>query len=117
MEEKINAGYKLFVELNKETRQLDGVYFRQTKGASTKIVTQPKELNFLQILTTVINELEEGYILEVGKEDTKYYASITEEANNIEKRKSIAYDDYCLNTLVELESKLTMKPSRENILS
>lgn len=116
MEERINAGYKLFVELNRETRQLNGVYFRQTKGASTKIVTQSNELNFLRVLTTVISELEEGYLLEVGKKDTKYYASITEDVNNIEKRKTTAYDDYCLNTLVELESKLTKKASKENIL-
>ena len=39
MEDRINQGYRLFVEHNPEKQELVGVYMKATGGATTKIRT------------------------------------------------------------------------------
>ena len=65
MEDKINQGYRLFVEHNPEKQELVGVYMRRTGGATTKVRTGKQELDFFKILPSTKNQIELGAILEI----------------------------------------------------
>lgn len=112
MEDKINTGYRLFVENNIEKQELVGVYIKEANGATTKVRTRKNELDFFRILPSVREEIVDGYILEIRKKDKKYHATLTKEINKPEWTVS---SDYFLNTLVDLEEKIGTEKKRVNI--
>ena len=109
MEDKINIGYRLFVENNTEKQELVGVYIKETNGATTKVRTGKQELDFFKILPSI---KEKGYILERGKKGKQYQATLTKEINN---PKWLVSSDYFFNTLVDLEEKLGTENKKVNI--
>ena len=58
MEDRINQGYRLFVEHNPEKQELVGVYMKATGGATTKIRTGKQELDFFKILPSTKEQIE-----------------------------------------------------------
>ena len=112
MEDKINIGYRLFVENNTEKQELVGVYIKETNGATTKVRTEKQELDFFKILPSIKDEIEKGYILEIGKKGKQYQATLTKEINN---PKWLVSSDYFFNTLVDLEEKLGTENKKVNI--
>ena len=116
MEEKLNSGYTLYVQKNNDTDKVIGLYIRETNSSIAKIYTKEQELDFLRILPTISQKITEKNILVMGKEKKKYFACITNDLGNIDITKSGAYNDYCLNTLVDLEEKLTIDNVNEHKL-
>ena len=112
MEDKINQGYRLFVEHNPEKQELVGVYMRITGGATTKVRTGKQELDFFKILPSTKNQIELGAILEIEKNGKKYQATLTKGMNNQVAQIS---RDYFLNALVDLEETLQTENKKDNI--
>ena len=67
MEDRINQGYRLFVENNPEKEELVGVYIKAGSGATTKVKTGKQELDFFKILPSTKDQIELGAILEIEK--------------------------------------------------
>lgn len=104
MEEKLNNGYQLYVKRDVETKEIAGLYIRNRNGASTRIQTKENELDFIRILPTIEENINEGYMLVLGKVENKFYAYLTEE-ETAETRKYETYNSYFLNSLVDIEEK------------
>jgi len=104
MEEKLNNGYQLYVKRDVETKEIAGLYIRNRNGATTRIQTQENELDFIRILPTIEENINEGYMLVLGKVENKFYAYLTEE-ETAETRKYETYNSYFLNSLVDIEEK------------
>ena len=111
MEERINQGYRLFVENNPEKEELVGVYIKAGSGATTKVKTGKQELDFFKILPSIKEEIEAGSILEIEKNGKKYQATLTKGINNQIAQIS---RDYFLNTLVDLEENLQTENKKTN---
>ena len=112
MEDRINQGYRLFVEHNPEKQELVGVYIKATGGATTKIRTGKQELDFFKILPSTKEQIEAGSILEIEKRGKKYQANLTKGINTQIAQIS---SDYFLNTLVDLEENLQTENKKDNI--
>lgn len=108
MEDKLNSGYKLYAQKDNETGKVKGVYILETNNSKAKIYTKDQELDFLRILPTIYKKIIEGDTLIMGKANKKYFACLTNKEKNVEIEQNGAYNDYCLNTLVDLEEKITL---------
>lgn len=104
MEEKLSNGYQLYVKRDVETKKIAGIYIRNRNGASTRIQTKENELDFIRILPTIEENINEGYMLVLGKVENKFYAYLTE-GKTAETRKYETYNSYFLNSLVDIEEK------------
>lgn len=104
MEEKLNNGYQLYVKRDVETKEIAGLYIRNRNGASTRIQTKENELDFIRILPTIEENINEGYMLVLGKVENKFYAYLTE-GETAETRKYETYNSYFFNSLVDIEEK------------
>ncbi len=104
MEEKLNNGYQLYVKQDVETKEIAGIYIRNRNGASTRIQTKENELDFIRILPTIEENINEGYMLVLGKVENKFYAYLTE-AEMSKTKKYETYNSYFLNSLVDIEEK------------
>lgn len=105
MEEKIRIGFHLYAI--KENNELTGVYQKKSRGATTTITPSTEELAALRILPAVIEELETGNILEVSYTDKKFYACIQKPTEDIMETKYQQTSDFFLNSLVDLEEKIS----------
>lgn len=112
MEDRINQGYRLFVEHNPEKQELVGIYMKATGGATTKVRTGKQELDFFKILPSTKEQIEAGSILEIEKKGKKYQATLTKGINNTIAQIS---SDYLLNSLVDLEENLSTEDKKTNI--
>lgn len=104
MEEKLNNGYQLYVKRDVEANEIAGLYIRNRNGASIKTQTKANELDFIRILPTIEENINEGYMLVLGKVENKFYAYLTE-AETRETKKYETYNSYFLNSLVDIEEK------------
>lgn len=105
MEEKIRVGFHLYA--TKEGDELTGVYQKKAKGSTTTITPSKEELTALRILPAVIEELEKGNILEVSYTDKKFYACIQKPTEDTFETKYQQTADFFLNSLVDLEEKIS----------
>lgn len=103
MEERLDNGYQLYVTKDIDIQRINGVYTRQQNGASTRIQTKEKELDFIRILPTVEEHINEGYTLVLGKIENKFYAYLTDQKQEIKKYET--YNQFFLNSLVDIEEK------------
>lgn len=116
MEEKLNSGYKLYAQKDNETGKVKGVYVLETNNSIAKVYTKDQELDFLRILPTIYKKIIEGDTLVMRKVNKKYFASIVKKEQDIEIDQNTTSSDYCLNTLVDLEEKLTIDNVVKHIL-
>ncbi len=103
MEERLNNGYQLYVTKDIEEERIIGVYIRQKNGASTRVQTKEKELDFIRILPTIEEHINEGYVLVLGKVENKFYGYLTD--NKKDTKKYETYNQFFLNNLVDIEEK------------
>lgn len=103
MEEKLESGYQLYIAKDIDSEKITGLYIRQRNGATTKMQTKEHELDFMRILPTIEEQLNEGYRLVLGKIENKFYSYITDDKQ--EERIYETYNSFLLNTLVDIEEK------------
>lgn len=80
-----------------------GCILDKKNGASTRIQTKENELDFIRILPTIEEHINEGYFLILGKIENKFYAYLTDPKQEIKKYET--YNQFFLNSLVDIEEK------------